>query len=205
MSRTWEDGHQPSFYAPALIDWGNIVFGLSVCLQVCLSAKTFTLAIFWLVTVRAFIFHMSISCDKTFLLVTCSRSSARSRSVFKINFIEKTMMSLRGWSSAFFLCPLIDWSEDIVFGLSICLQVCLFVCKNFDIGHIFWLVRVRAFIIHMSLSCDKNFLLVTSSRSSALSKSVFKVNFIKKTMMSRTWEDSNQPSFYAPASIDQRI
>ena len=42
----------------------------------------------------------------------------------------------------------------------------LFVCKNFYIGHIFWLVRCRAFIFHMSIPCDKTFLLVPSSRSS---------------------------------------
>ena len=33
------------FYTPTWIDWGHIVFGLFVHLSVCLSAKTFTLAI----------------------------------------------------------------------------------------------------------------------------------------------------------------
>ena len=54
----------------------------------------------------------------------------------------------------------------MVFGPSVCLCVHLFVRKNFYIGHIFWLVRLRAFIFHMSIPCDKTFLLVPSSRSS---------------------------------------
>ena len=64
---------------PTSVDWGHIVFGLSfclfVCVSVCLSAKTCTLAIpFKLVRLRAFIFRMSIPCDKTFLWVPSSRS-----------------------------------------------------------------------------------------------------------------------------------
>ena len=37
-----------------------------------------------MVTVRTFIFHRSILCDETFLLVTSSKPSARSRSFFKV-------------------------------------------------------------------------------------------------------------------------
>jgi hypothetical protein len=36
----------------------------------------------------------------------------------------------------------------------------LFVCKNFNIGHIFWMVNDRAFISYMCVSYDKTFLLV---------------------------------------------
>ena len=36
-----------------------------------------------------------------------------------------------------------------VFDLSVCLCFCWFVLKNFYIGHIFWLVRLMAFIFHM--------------------------------------------------------
>jgi hypothetical protein len=36
-----------------------------------------------------------------------------------------------------FLCPRIDRGH-IVFGLSVCPSVCLFVCKNCNIGHIFF-------------------------------------------------------------------
>ena len=65
-----------------------------------------------------------------------------------------------------FLCPCIDKLGHIVFGLSFCsLFVCLFVSKNFYIGHMFSLVRLRAFIFHMSIPCDKPFLFVLSSRS----------------------------------------
>ena len=45
--------------------------------------------ILWFLRVRVFTFHTSIPCDKTFLLVTSSKSSARSKSVFKVNFIQK--------------------------------------------------------------------------------------------------------------------
>ena len=64
------------------------------------------------------------------------------------------------------LCPASVSRGHIVFGLSICLCVCLFVRKNFYIGHIFWLVGLGAFIFHMSIPYDKTFLLVPSSRSS---------------------------------------
>ena len=118
------------FYAPALIDQGYIVFGPSVCTFV---HKNFYIGdIFWLVRVKTFIFNMSIPCDKTFLLVTSSKSSARSRSGFKVIFIKKT--------------------------------------QNFDIGHTFWLVRVRTFIFHMSIPFYKTFLLVLSWRSSVKAK-----------------------------------
>ena len=64
------------FYAPASLDWGHIVFGLSDCRCICFVRKNFNIGhIFWLVRLRAFIFHMSICCDKTFLLVPSSRSS----------------------------------------------------------------------------------------------------------------------------------
>jgi hypothetical protein len=48
-----------------------------------------------------------------------------------------------------------DWG-DIVFGLSVRLSV----CKNFNIGHIFWMVSDRTFIFHMCIPYDKTFLLV---------------------------------------------
>ena len=49
----------------------------------------------------------------------------------------------------------------IVFGLSVCLTVCLFVRgKNFNIGHNFWTVSDRAFIFHMCIPCDKTFPLI---------------------------------------------
>jgi hypothetical protein len=31
--------------------------------------------------------------------------------------------------------------------------------KNFNIGHIFWLVSDRAFVFHMHVPCDKTFVL----------------------------------------------
>ena len=46
-----------------------------------------------------------------------------------------------------FLCPSSIDQGHIVHGLSVCSFVCLFF-----IGHIFWLVRLRAFIFHMSIA-----------------------------------------------------
>ena len=59
------------FIAPASIDRGHTVFGLSFCL----STKNFYIGhSFWMVGDKAIIFHMIIPCDKTFLLVLNSRS-----------------------------------------------------------------------------------------------------------------------------------
>ena len=76
-----------------------------------------------------------------------------------------------------FLCPASIDQVYIVFGPSICLSVCSFVWKNFYIGHIFWLVRVRTFKFHISIPCDKSFLLVSRSKSN------IKVTIKKKEKM----------------------
>ena len=52
--------------------------------------------------------------------------------------------------------------------------------KKKNIGHIFRFVRVRVFLFYMSIPCEKTFLLATSPRSLARSRSVLKVSFIKK-------------------------
>ena len=64
------------------------------------------------------------------------------------------------FKNVYFLCPHIDRSGSHTFW-----SVPLFVCKNFYSGHIFQLVRDRAFIFHMSIPCDKIFLFVPRSRS----------------------------------------
>ena len=66
----------------------------------------------------------------------------------------------------FFFAPASIDQGHIVFGPPVCPCVHLCVCNNFYIGHIFWLVRLKAFIFHMSIPCDKTSLLVPSSRSS---------------------------------------
>ena len=71
----------------------------------------------------------------------------------------------------------------IVFGSSICTSVLLSIClstKNFHICHIFRLVRVGAFIFQMSITCDKTFLLVLSSRSSVKVKFKYQGQFSEK-------------------------
>ena len=62
------------------------------------------------------------------------------------------------------LCPHINRSEAYSFW-PVCLSVS-WSAKTFNIGHIFSLVRVMAFVFRMSVPCDKTFLLVPSSRSS---------------------------------------
>ena len=68
------------FYAPASIDQGHSFWPVCLCvsLSICLSVKTFTLDVSfdWL-DLQAFIFRMSIPCDKTFLLVPSSRSNIK--------------------------------------------------------------------------------------------------------------------------------
>jgi hypothetical protein len=61
------------------------------------------------------------------------------------------LLSLTG----FFLCPRIESSGAYSFW-----PVRLFVCKNFNIGHMFWMASDRAFIFHMCVPYDKIFLLV---------------------------------------------
>ena len=78
------------FYGPASIDRGHIVFWpvrLSICPLVLLSVYpcvrlfvrkiVYIGHIFRLVILRALTFHLSIPCDKTFLLVPSSRSSVK--------------------------------------------------------------------------------------------------------------------------------
>ena len=73
-----------------------------------------------------------------------------------------------------FLCPRMDRSGAyIVFGLSVCFSTELLHWPYLLIGK-------RAFIFHMSIPFDKTFQLVTSSLSSAWSRSIFKISFIKQ-------------------------
>ena len=54
------------YYAPALIDWGHIVFALSVCLSVFVCKKLLTLAVtFEWQVIEPSLFHMCIPCGKT--------------------------------------------------------------------------------------------------------------------------------------------
>ena len=58
------------FYAPEIKDRGAYCFVLYVILSFCPPLLNFYLANnFWTVSARAFIFHMCIPCEKTFLCV----------------------------------------------------------------------------------------------------------------------------------------
>ena len=58
---------------PTSIDLGHLVFSLSVCQQKLLHWPYLLIGNY----VKTFIFHISIPCDKTFLLVTSSRSNIK--------------------------------------------------------------------------------------------------------------------------------
>ena len=65
------------------------------------------------------------------------------------------------WFLAFLLCSRIDRSGAYCF-----LPVGLFVCKNFCIGHSFWMVIDTVFIFHIYIPWGKTLSLVPKSRSS---------------------------------------
>ena len=63
-----------------------------------------------------------------------------------------------------------------------CPFVCLlFVCKNFYIGHSFWMISDRAFIFHIHISYGNTLSLVPKSRSSVKVKVKYQGQFKKKT------------------------
>ena len=82
-----------------------------------------------------------------------------------------------------FLCP--PQRSGAYSFCPVCLSFCLFVRKNFNIGHNFWMVSDTAFILHMCISWVKMFSLV--SRSRYLSRSNIKVTIFYKWAL---WVDS---------------
>ena len=88
---------------------------------------------------------------------------------------NKRISALQIFSNILYvLCPRIGRSGAYSFW-PVCLSVrpfvhpsvCPFVVrKNFYIGQIFCFIRVRAFIFHTSIPCDKICLMIRSSRSS---------------------------------------
>ena len=68
--------------------------------------------------------------------------------------------------SANFYAPASLYQAQIVFALSVSLSDCLFVSKNFHIGHKFWMVCDGTFIFYMCIPCGKTFSLLQRSRSS---------------------------------------
>ena len=84
----------------------------------------------------------------------------------------------------------------IVFGPS----VRLFVRKSVTLA-IFLLLRVRAFICHMSIPCDKNFLFVPSSRSSVKVKVEFQGHNLQKMAVAGHWRFTNTSCFCLCLSV----
>ena len=73
-------------YASTSINSGHIVFGMCVCLSVCLSAKKLLHSPYLLIgKIKGRHFYMSIACDKTFLWV----SSSKLKSDIKVTVFEK--------------------------------------------------------------------------------------------------------------------
>ena len=133
---------------------------------------------FWLVRVRAFIFHMSIPCDKTVLLAPSSRTSVKA----KVSFHDHTHMKWNFFyiGHNFWIVwhgPLFLTCEFIVTRLFCSLQVqshqsesvfkvILMQNANFNIGHNFWMVWYRVLIFDMWIPCDRTLMIVPSSKSS---------------------------------------
>ena len=87
----------------------------------------------------------------------------------------------------YFLCPHSDrlgaysfWSVCLFIHPSVCLLVCLFVCKNFYIGHIFLLVRVRAFIFHRVYLVKRPFCCYEDQGHQSRSRLNIKITIFKK-------------------------
>ena len=78
-----------------------------------------------------------------------------------------------------FLSPSIDRSGAYSFWL-VGVSICLFVCKNFWIGHSFWMVSDRAFIFCIYIPWDKTLSLVPKSRSSVKVKVKYQGYKVKK-------------------------
>jgi hypothetical protein len=115
---------------------------------------------------RAFIFHMCVPYDKTFLLVPnlltlwpwpWSFTHFSKTLTLAISFERKVI-----WLS-YFTCSL--W-QHLSIGTNFFDFVTLMfdpLFKNLNIGHIFWMASDMAFIFHMCVPYDKTFLLVPKS------------------------------------------
>ena len=132
------------FYASEIEDRGAYCF-CPVCHSVILSSSlNFNLANnFWTVSARAFIFHMNIPCDNTFLWVPLFYPVTLTLEFDP--FFDNFNLANNFW---------IVSARALIFHMSI-------PCDETFLWFHDFLINVRAFILHMSISCDKIFLLVS--------------------------------------------
>jgi hypothetical protein len=136
------------FLCPRIERSGSYSF-LPVRLSVC---KSFNIGhIFWMVSDNAFIFHMCVPYDKTFLLVLIFfyLLTLKFDPLFKNFNIGHIfwMANDKDFICVFLMTRPFYWSLTHF-------------SKTFNIGHIFWMASDRAFIFHVCVPYDKNFLLV---------------------------------------------
>jgi hypothetical protein len=120
--------------------------------------------IFWLKSTKALTFHMSVSCDKTFLWVPknmtfwpwCLTHLLKTLTL-AITF-EWYILRLWYFTWVFLVTKFYDGYKR--FDLVTLTLVFNLLIDNFNLGCIFWLVSTRTLIFHMSFSFDKTFLWV---------------------------------------------
>ena len=123
---------------------------------------------FWTKRDRAFIFHMCICCDKTFLPIPKFLTSwpwPWLLTYFWKNLTLAITFEPKEIGLSYFTCIFVKarpfcryqnfWLRDLNLDFWPTL-------KKLNLGNNFWTKRDRAFIFHMFISCDKTFLLETN-------------------------------------------
>jgi hypothetical protein len=116
--------------------------------------------IFWLISTKALTFHMSVSCDKTFLLVPTNMTfwpwclNLLKTLTLAITF-EWYILGLWYFTWVFLVIkPYHGYKRFDLVTLTLVFKPLI---DNFNLGYNFWMVHVytRALIFHMSIPCDK--------------------------------------------------
>ena len=109
---------------------------------------------FWTVRAIALIFHTNIPCDKTFSWVPLFFNLWHWP--WRLTYFLKTLTLIISFE---------QWDLDIWYFTWVFLEIWYFTwafpCDPFRGYHYFFLMNIRAFILHMSISCDNIFLLVS--------------------------------------------
>jgi hypothetical protein len=137
---------------------------LNMALKLWLSAGAFvalTTHLVWFVGTRAFIFHMSIPCEKTFPWV----STFLTLTLMFDHLIENFNLVYIFWFVGIyeiwhFTCVFLvtrPYSGYQKFDLVTFTLVCDLLIKNFNLGYNFWMASTRALIFHMGIPSDKTF------------------------------------------------
>ena len=121
---------------------------------------------FWTKRDRAFIFHMCISCGKTFLSIPKFSTSWPwpwlltyfwKNLTLAITF-EPKEIGLSYFTCVFLVARPFCWYQYFwLSGLDLDFDLLL---KKLNLDQNFWTKRDRAFILHIHIACDKTFLLI---------------------------------------------